>query len=84
MTSALFTRRDMLRAALSAAAVSSLPTLAHAQAPADARLNALLSDFAEEILRLSPTSATSLGLDTGARAALRSQLEDASPAGEAR
>ncbi|MBA5637663.1 DUF885 family protein [Duganella sp. LX20W] len=84
MTPALFTRRDMLRAALSAAAVSSLPTLAHAQAPADARLNALLSDFADEILRLSPTSATSLGLDTGARAALRSQLEDASPAGDAR
>ncbi|MBA5603810.1 DUF885 family protein [Duganella sp. FT3S] len=84
MTSALFTRRDMLRAALSAAAVSALPTLAHAQAPADARLNALLSEFAEELLRLSPTSATSLGLDTGARAALRSQLEDASPAGDAR
>lgn len=84
MTSALFTRRDMLRAALSAAAVSALPTLAHAQAPADARLSALLSDFAEELLRLSPTSATSLGLDTGARAALRSQLEDASPAGDAR
>ncbi|HJV01819.1 MAG TPA: DUF885 family protein [Burkholderiaceae bacterium] len=84
MTSALFTRRDMLRAALSAAAVSALPSLAHAQAPADARLYALLSDFAEEILRLSPTAATSLGLDTGARAALRSQLEDASPAGDAR
>jgi uncharacterized protein (DUF885 family) len=88
MTPIQFTRRDVLRTALSAAAVSALPTLAHAQAQgqsaADARLYALLSDFAEEILRLSPTSATSLGLDTGARAALRSQLEDASPAGDAR
>lgn len=84
MTSTLFTRRDMLRAALSGAAVCALPNLAHAQAPADTRLLALLSDFAEEILRLSPTTATQLGLDTGARAALRSQLEDASPAGDAR
>lgn len=84
MTSALFTRRDMLRAALSGAAVWALPKPAHAEAAADARLFTLLSDFAEEILRLAPTTATSLGLDTGARAALRSQLEDNSPAGDAR
>jgi uncharacterized protein (DUF885 family) len=84
MTSALFTRRDMLRAALSGAAVCALPKPAHAEAAADARLFTLLSDFAEEILRLAPTTATSLGLDTGARAALRSQLEDNSPAGDAR
>ncbi|EEF22283.1 conserved hypothetical protein, partial [Ricinus communis] len=42
----------------------------------------LLDDIADEVLRLSPTSATGLGLDKGARAALKSQLEDLSPAGD--
>lgn len=82
---AQFSRRDLLKAALSAATVSSIPALAGAAMPAkpaDARLSALLADFAEEVLRLSPTAATGLGIDTGARAALKSQLEDASAAGD--
>lgn len=37
--------------------------------------------MAERLLALSPESATSLGLDTGARAALRRLLADRSPAG---
>ncbi|SFA85687.1 Uncharacterized conserved protein, DUF885 familyt [Collimonas sp. OK607] len=84
-----FSRRDLLLSALSAAAVVTLPRLALAQdkaketLPADARFSTLLADFAEEILRLSPTSATSLGLDSGARVALKSRLPDASPAGQA-
>lgn len=91
-----FTRRDMLRTALSAAAVSTLPAFARAgdatMAPAelansansaDSRLTALLADFAEEILRLQPETATSLGLDSGAHAPLKAQLADASPAGDA-
>lgn len=80
-------RRDVLLTALSAAAATALPGFVHAQGkdaiPADHKFNGLLADFAEEILRLSPTSATSLGLDSGARAALKSRLQDASPAGDA-
>jgi uncharacterized protein (DUF885 family) len=49
---------------------------------ADAR--ALLDELAGNLLRLFPESATSLGIDTGARAALRSQLGDRSAAGQQR
>jgi uncharacterized protein (DUF885 family) len=77
-------RRNLLAAALSGTAVSALPGAALAAAePQSAGFAALLGDFADEILRLAPTSATSLGLDTGARAALKSQLEDMSLTGEA-
>jgi uncharacterized protein (DUF885 family) len=83
-----FSRRDMLLTALSAATVSALPRIAHAQATpanaADQQLATLLDSFSEEIFILSPTSATSLGLDTGARAALKSQLPDASATGDAK
>jgi len=82
-----FSRRELLLSALSAAAVAVLPRIAGAQAkealPADAQFSTLLADFAEEILRLAPTSATSLGLDSGARSGLKSRLPDASPAGDA-
>ena len=87
-----FTRRDLLLSALSATAVGVLPALsglARAQsaqaAPtaADAGFAKLLDNFAEEILRLSPSSATALGLDKGERAALKSQLENVSRAGDA-
>ena len=82
-----FSRRDVLKMALAGATVATLPSLAGAasrsQNPADARLATLLADFAEEILRLEPTTATSLGMDSGARAALKSQLEDVSAAGDA-
>ena len=87
-----FTRRDLLLSALSATAVGvlpALPGLARAQsaqaAPsaADAGFGKLLDSFAEEILRLSPSSATALGLDKGERAALKSQLENVSRAGDA-
>lgn len=80
-------RRELLLSALSATALGALPTLAHAQAapvsPADAALAKLLAGFADEILNLTPTTATSLGLDKDQRAALKAQLEDASPAGDA-
>jgi uncharacterized protein (DUF885 family) len=77
-------RRDLLLAALSATAVSAVPGLSWAAAAssADAGFAKLLDDIAEEILRLSPTSATGLGLDNGARTALKSQLEDLSSAGD--
>ena len=46
--------------------------------------NALLDQAAENLLRLFPEGATSLGIDTGPRAALRSQLSDRSASGRQR
>ena len=43
---------------------------------------ALLEDVAWNLLRHEPERGTSLGVDTGAHAALRAKLEDQSPAGQ--
>eukprot|EP01030_Chromulinospumella_sphaerica_P013750 gene13750-13533_t len=80
-------RRELLLSALSATALGALPSIAQAQTaagatPADAALARLLAGFADEILQLTPTTATSLGLDKDERAALKGKLEDASPAGD--
>jgi len=48
--------------------------------PADAALNHYFDQVCDTYLRTSPETATGLGLDTGARAALKSQLSDASMA----
>ena len=81
-------RRDMLLMSLSAAAVATLPRVvlaaAQTRSSSDELLSTLLADFAEEILRLAPTSATSLGRDSGPRFALKSQLEDVSTLGDAK
>jgi uncharacterized protein (DUF885 family) len=84
-----YSRREVLLMALSAVAVSAIPGAAlcaavEKEASSDARLSIMLADFAEEIMLLSPTSATTLGLDSGPRFALKSQLNDASPEGRAR
>lgn len=47
----------------------------------DAQALAVLDQIAEDLLRLSPETATSLGIDTGSRSALRSQLADRSADG---
>jgi uncharacterized protein (DUF885 family) len=52
--------------------------------PADAAFAQLLERFYRTALDESPTLATSLGVDTGARAAAKSRLDDASPAALAR
>jgi uncharacterized protein (DUF885 family) len=84
----LIDRRTALALAVSASSAAALPGLAMAAArPAatpSTRFTAMLGQFAEEILRLAPTSATSLGLDNGRRAALKGQLGDGSPAGQAK
>ena len=82
-------RRDALAGL---AAATTLPlitgsTFAFAQAPAspgDAQAAALLDSIAENLLRLSPEQATTLGIDRGARAGLRSQLSDRSGIGQQR
>ena len=54
-------------------------------APAPATdASAVLDSIAENLLRLSPEGATSLGIDKGEHAALRSQLGDRSVAGQQR
>ena len=77
-------RRDLLTMIMAGGAMAALPSLAFAAtSPADTRFATLLADFAEAILKLTPSIATSLGKDDGARSALKSQLEDYSPAGDA-
>ena len=49
---------------------------------ADAGALALLNEIGENLLRLAPETATTLGLDTGDRASLRSQLADRSAEGQ--
>ncbi|MBA2353175.1 MAG: DUF885 domain-containing protein [Acidobacteria bacterium] len=56
------------------------PTASSTSTEADAR--ALLDDIGNNLLRRVPETATSLGLDTGARANLRSQLMDRSADGQ--
>lgn len=81
-------RREALALTLSAAVVASAPATVNAAAGAAAtpktRFSGILSQFAEELLKLSPETATSLGLDGGARLALKSQWSDGSPVGDAR
>jgi uncharacterized protein (DUF885 family) len=79
-------RRAFLLSTGALAATAAVPP-ALAQAPAgseDAKLRTLLDKFVYDRLADSPEQATSLGLDTGERAALRSRLSDNSAAGEAR
>ena len=86
-------RRDTLAALTSTAALAGCATgrlpLATA-APAgpaptgDAEANAFLDQAANNLLRLQPETATSLGVDKGERAGLRSLLGDRSAAGQAR
>jgi uncharacterized protein (DUF885 family) len=77
----LTTRRDMLAAGASALGLTALPARA-ADTP-DASAQALLADTAEAMLADAPEIASGLGLDTGARAALKSRLGNKSPAGQA-
>ena len=81
-------RREAIVVLASAAAV---PLYGCTRGPSPAASNdpeaealALVDRVAENLLGLSPESATSLGIDTGERAALRSQLTDRSAAGRQR
>ena len=68
----------------SGAALSVAPCRAALSQTAPATLNALFDQFMAENLDNSPIFATSLGLDKGARAAQKSRMDDASPAGLAK
>ena len=83
----LFLSRRQAVAALSASAAVPLLggfTPAFAQTSGDVQASALLDSIAENLLRLFPEAATSLAIDKGAHAALRSQLRDRSGIGQQR
>ena len=81
-----FNRRDVLALGAAAAAFggAALGSKALAAAPGDAGAEALLSSVAEDLMREYPENASSLGLDKGARAALKSTLTDRSLEGRAK
>src|SRR5262249_35240386 len=66
---------------LSVCAGSRGPRPAMTTTPGDAQVVALLDQIAEDLLLLFPEAATSLGIDTDSRAALRSLLADRSAEG---
>jgi uncharacterized protein (DUF885 family) len=86
----LLNRREALAALGSAAALPLMSACASdggrfpAATTPDAGPRALLDSIADNLLRLLPESATSLGIDTAERAALRSQLADRSVEGQQR
>jgi uncharacterized protein (DUF885 family) len=80
-------RRDAIAALASTAALPLISGCMSEPTPAstgttEADALALLDQIADNLLRLTPEGATSLGIDTGARAALRSQLTDRSAQGQ--
>lgn len=75
-------RRSFLATSAGVALLSAAP--AFAQSSEDVRLKAMLDQMFEAQVDESPQRATSLGLDKGARAALKGQLDDNSAAGRAR
>jgi len=84
----MMNRREALAAIAATAALPLLPGCNSTPAPAPAAANpeadalALLDQIGESYLRFAPEGATTLGIDTGARAALRSQLVDRSADGQ--
>jgi uncharacterized protein (DUF885 family) len=85
-----FSRREAFAAIGTAGAIAALPGCARTAVVAtprpatEAEASALLDSIAENLLMLQPESATSLGIDKDARAALRSRLTDRSQAGQDR
>jgi uncharacterized protein (DUF885 family) len=78
-----FTRRQAV-ASLATLPLVARPTPVFAAPATKTQASALLDSFADHLLRLYPETATSLGVDTGARASLRSRLGDRSAAGQHR
>jgi len=74
-----FDRRTFLLGSAATAALGGCAPIsrtAHAPAGAAAQARSIYDSVFEQMLLLSPESATNLGLDTGARAGLKSRLSD--------
>jgi uncharacterized protein (DUF885 family) len=83
----VISRREAIALLASTAALPLMPGCTSQPMPASSTTTepnalALLEQVADSLLRLAPEGATSLGIDTGARAALRSQLGDRSAQGQ--
>ncbi len=85
---AMLNRRDLMVGAAAAGALApfadGLGQTADQQAAEAARMNTLFDGFVREALERQPEAATSLGLDTGDLAPLKSRLTDASLAAVAK
>lgn len=77
-------RRETLAGLAATTALPLLSTPALAAPASESQAGALLNAIAENLLRLQPGQATSLGIDKGPRASYRYRLEDRSAAGQAR
>ncbi len=80
-----FDRRHLLTAAGATALIAASPQApkaakSGAATPGDAAINRYFAAVSEDLLKAAPEQATAYGLDTGARAALKSELSDASMA----
>jgi uncharacterized protein (DUF885 family) len=89
LTQRFLNRREMLAVLASAAALPLVSACSpqNSSPPAtggDKDALAILDSVANNLLHLIPETATSLGIDVGPRAALRSQLADRSAAGQRR
>jgi uncharacterized protein (DUF885 family) len=84
----MLNRRELLIGGAAAGLASALPAVADQAAPApvseSAKLRALFDGFFQQQLWRNPELATSLGLDKGDLAALKSRLSERSPAAVAR
>jgi len=74
-------RREFIAGAGAVLAAAHLPAIA-AQTDANAAIRALLDEIAEELLVDYPETATSMGIDHGARAHFKAKLSDRSPRGQ--
>ena len=86
MTSFTFNRRQLLATLAASGSALALPGCARSlsSTPLAATPQALLDAIAWQLLELSPEGATSLGIDTGVHADLRSKLGDRSAGGQAK
>ena len=84
MTLLPLSRREALAGIAATGALPLLSTSALAAPATDAQASSLLDSVASNLLRSYPTEATSLGVDKGALASLRSKLPDRSIAGQER
>ena len=74
----MLNRRAVLKSGAASAALLAVAPASFAQSSGSAALNALFDTFVSENLDLSPTFATSLGVDTGARAHQKGEIDESS------
>jgi uncharacterized protein (DUF885 family) len=80
----MLNRRELMMTAAASGIASALPALAADQEPEAAKMNALFDQFVQATLQRQPEEATSLGLDKGDLAPLKSRLSDVSLAAVAK